>query len=189
MYFHMKQRLRAWTGLPPCLGVSRSRYHQAAYRTLTNQNLVNRRPTKTTVQIWAGEGSRSCQAREEGGETVPTGSARVPGTRPAVPSSPRPAARRGGDTASPPRQASLGARIRNQAGPASKLVPPTVLAPLLAPALPLSLRLCGKAVCLHQGSVHAGWVTYWHLCPGPSFGELRPSEELPPRPTVLSAPP
>lgn len=60
----MTQRLKAWMRLPPCRGVSRSRYHKAAYRTLNNQNLVNSRPMKTTVQIWAGEGSRSCQWSE-----------------------------------------------------------------------------------------------------------------------------
>lgn len=67
MYFHRKQCLTALRGLPPCRGLSRSRYHQVAYRTLTNQNLVNRRPMKTAVQIWAGEGSRSHQ-RSEGKE-------------------------------------------------------------------------------------------------------------------------
>lgn len=64
MYFHRKQRLRAWMGLPPCNGLSQSRYHQVAYRTLTNQNLVNRRPMKTTMQIWAGEKSKSYQGSE-----------------------------------------------------------------------------------------------------------------------------
>lgn len=47
--------------LPPRRGLSRSRYHQNVYRILMNQNLVNRSPTKIAVQIWAEEGSRSCE--------------------------------------------------------------------------------------------------------------------------------
>lgn len=70
--------------LPPWCGVSRSRYHQVAYRILKDQNLVNKRPMKTTVQIWAEEGSRKHQQSELCWKELSRGSAR------AVPSSPRP---------------------------------------------------------------------------------------------------
>ena len=50
--------------LPAFRGVSRSRYHQIAYRILIIQNLVNRRPMKTTQQIKSGKGSRNHQWSE-----------------------------------------------------------------------------------------------------------------------------
>lgn len=50
----MTKRLKNWMGRPPCLGLSQSRYHQVAYRTERSQNLVNRRPMKMAMQIWAG---------------------------------------------------------------------------------------------------------------------------------------
>lgn len=80
---------------------------------------------------WGGKQELS-EARGEGGETVPTESAGAGE----------------GDTASPPRPASLGARIRNQAGPASKLVPPAVL-------VPCSLRPCRSRSSLRQSSQSA----------------------------------
>ena len=57
----MAQRLEASLRLPPCHGLFWSKYNQIAYRILKNQNLVNRRPMKTTTQIGAGEGIRNCQ--------------------------------------------------------------------------------------------------------------------------------
>lgn len=62
----MAKRLKNWMGRPPCRGLSQSRYHQVAYRTEKSQNLVNRRPTKMTMQSWAGRetGKLELQARQ-----------------------------------------------------------------------------------------------------------------------------
>lgn len=54
MYFQMVQRLTNWLARPPWRGLSQSRYNQVAYRTEKSQNLVNRRPMKMAMQIWAG---------------------------------------------------------------------------------------------------------------------------------------
>ena len=48
MYLRMTQCLSTSLCLPPCQGLARSTYHQIAYRILKIQNLVNRRPMKTT---------------------------------------------------------------------------------------------------------------------------------------------
>lgn len=56
-------RLKNRMGRPPCRGLSQSRYHQVAYRTEKSQNLVNRRPMKMAMQIWAGrEASKRLRA-------------------------------------------------------------------------------------------------------------------------------
>lgn len=62
----MTQRLKNWTGRPPCRGLSQSRYHQVAYRTEKSQNLVNRRPMKMQIQSWAGReaGELELQAKQ-----------------------------------------------------------------------------------------------------------------------------
>ena len=71
----MMQRLKASLRLPPLHGLDRSRYHQTAYRTLKIQKLVNRRPMKTAMQIWAGKGSRKMSGqRNEGTSSPPTSS-------------------------------------------------------------------------------------------------------------------
>lgn len=181
MYFHMKQRLRAWTGLPPCLGVSRSRYHQAAYRTLTNQNLVNRRPTKTTVQIWAGEGSRSCQRPERKGVRLSPPSPPCAGHQARCPVQ-RVARGPGRETrlphlAKPPWEPGFETR---QAQLQNSSLPPSWLPCSLRPCR--SRSVCGKAVSLPAPGLSTCRVgnRLEHLCQGSSFGELRPSEELPP---------
>lgn len=61
----MTQRFTTLLGLPPCHGLFWSKYNQIRYRILKNQNLVNRRPMKTTRHKGAGEGSRSCQWSQE----------------------------------------------------------------------------------------------------------------------------
>lgn len=60
----MAKRLKNWMGRPPLRGVSQSRYHQVAYRTETSQNLVNRRPMKMAIQIWAGKEAKSESCKE-----------------------------------------------------------------------------------------------------------------------------
>ena len=74
----MMQRLKASMRLPPCHGLDRSRYHQTAYRTLKIQKLVNMRPMKTAMQIWAGNRSRKISGhRNEGTSSPPTTSSTV----------------------------------------------------------------------------------------------------------------
>ena len=71
----MTQCLRISLCLPPCHGLFWSKYNQMAYRILKNQNLVNRRPMKTAMQIWAGKGSRKTSGqRNEGTSSPPTSS-------------------------------------------------------------------------------------------------------------------
>ena len=86
MYLHTTQRLSTSMCLLPCQGLARSRYHQTAYRILMIQNLVNRRPMKTTLQRMAGKGSRSFSGQQCEGKSSP----HLPSTSSTLLSSPQP---------------------------------------------------------------------------------------------------